>query len=125
MNEHYPDQPSDEESIEIEIGHLMDTRGLSRAAAIHLLGLDYVPQATRTESRYEHPARKGRSSRGRPPVGEDSQDIFSGIINEVQARTNMIGAASLRAANRVPDSELTSQERAQRRSRDERRGRRF
>ena len=125
MNERYPGQPSTEDVIESQIMYLMDTQGLSRAAAIHRLGLDYVPQTTRTDSQYQHPARRGRSSYGRPPVGEDSEDIFTGMIDAVQARTNTIGAASVRAVNRVPDSELSIEERARRKAKDSKRGRRF
>lgn len=122
MQERYPDQSEVEDATEFEIEHLMDTKGLSRAAAIHLLGLDHVPQVTRAESQRQHPAGKGRAYRNRPAVGEDSQDIFTGIIDAKQAITNTIGAASIREMYRTPDSELSTLERARRRADDEKRG---
>lgn len=122
MQERYPDQSEIEDATEAEIGYWMDTRGLSRAAAIHLLGLDHVPQVTRAESQRQHPAGKGRAYRNRPAVGEDSQDVFTGIIDAQQAITNAVGAASVREMYRTPDDELSPLERARRRAKDEKRG---
>jgi hypothetical protein len=128
MNERQPEATDLDDPIEEKIDYIMNTRGFSRADAEHLLSERHAenPQFTREESRYYHPsatARRLRLYRGRPPVGEDSKDVFTGILSDAQVMTNTRGIALARQVLSASQSELTPQERAIARAKAEKKNR--
>ncbi len=133
MTERLSEMTEHDDATEERITHLMDTRGLSRADAQNEIAGWAVtgtvaPAVPYNESVRQHPARvapRPRVRRSRPPVGEDSQDVATGLIDEEQAIVNTRGAALVRQVLRVDTRELTAHERAIERAKLERRGRRY
>lgn len=131
MNERQPEATEIDDIIEDQIDRMMNTRGMSRAEA-ELLMLPRVRDNapfTREESRRLHPSaitkRPRQYSAGRPPVGEDSQDVYGEILNDEQVATNTRGIALARQVFSVSDTELTTRERAIERARREKKERGF
>lgn len=126
-----PESSDDDDPRENAIQRAMDLRGLSRRDAED----EFADNArvAREESMQQHPSAGGsqyyiapkRSYRGPPPVGEDSVDVMTGIIDPEQALRNQVGAAGVRAAIHADDNPDDNHARALRRAKEDRRGRRF
>lgn len=132
MSERLPELTELDDATEEKIAYIMDTRGYSRADAQYVLDGHIGENGVVTPVPYEESVRQHpttpRTQRprtrysGRPPVGEDSQDVPTDISEE-QARINTRGAALVRAAmNLDAPQELSGYERARERAKRERKG---
>lgn len=130
MNERQPEPTELDEITEKKIDYIMNTRGFSRADAEQLLSARHLESTpyTREESKPQHPSAGSkvlRFYRGRPPIGEDSEDVYTGILSDEQVATNTRGIALARQVFSMSDTELTPRERAIERARREKKERGF
>jgi hypothetical protein len=134
MNERHPDAAKIDDSTLKQIEYLTDTLGISWADAKTRLGVQdgETPAFTRDESIRLHPSNTTPATDRSPRRKYESRydgDTFSVIDTtektNKQVAINAVGIAGVRAAMRVPDSELTVQQRAINRAKDEKRGRRW
>lgn len=134
MQERQPEPSDIDEAIQKQIEHLTDTLGLSWDDARRRVGVqsDDTLIVARNESMWAHPSNtRARVAQGAPRNYEPKYDgdtfpvVDTTEISDEQVITNAVGAAMVRASIHAPDNNLTPQELAIRRAREERRGRRW
>lgn len=129
MHERYPESTDLDEINHNQTAALVDKLGISWVDARSRLGLQDVeePTPTRQQSMQLHPSafRRRHPNNSRPPVGEDSQDVMTGILSDEQVEINSRGIALAREVLKLNQTELTPQERAIARAKREKRARGF